>query len=162
MGTRQAINYHVTLRCLDATIVGVEKQKYYILCVCVCLCGLRYPACNAHILPHYLTIGTIFEKKIIKHKMRFDFLYNFCLKYFSFKRNWARYNKKCKVCVIVVRFSLNLTCLHEFSKNTLIPNFVKIRPLILELFHAEGRTDIRTDLTKLVTARSNPNAAESG
>jgi hypothetical protein len=36
------------------------------------------------IFPHYLTKGTIFEKKIIELKMCLDFLYNFCLKYFSF------------------------------------------------------------------------------
>jgi len=46
--------------------------------------------CNAHasychlwpvrlyiIFPHYLINGTIFEKKIIERKMRFDFVYNF-------------------------------------------------------------------------------------
>jgi len=34
--------------------------------------------------PHYLTKGTIFEKKkVIEPKMCFDFLYNFCLKYIS-------------------------------------------------------------------------------
>jgi hypothetical protein len=28
-----------------------------------------------------------------------------------------------------------------FSKNTQIPNFIKIRPVGAELFHANGRTD---------------------
>ena len=49
----------------------------------VCICSLRNPACNAHvpychlwpaslhnIFPHYLINGTIFEKKVIEHKMR--------------------------------------------------------------------------------------------
>ena len=49
----------------------------------VCICGLKYPACNAHapyyhlwpaphytIFPHYLTKGKFFRKKnIIEHKM---------------------------------------------------------------------------------------------
>ena len=38
------------------------------------------------IFPHYFINGTILEKKIIEHKLRFDFLCNFCMKHFSF---WA-------------------------------------------------------------------------
>jgi hypothetical protein len=47
----------------------------------MCVCGLNYPACNAHapcfhlwsvrlfsIFPHYLINGTIFGKKVIEHK----------------------------------------------------------------------------------------------
>jgi hypothetical protein len=33
----------------------------------------------------------------------------------------------------------------RFSQNTQISNFMKIRPVGTELFHAEGRTDGRTD-----------------
>ena len=35
-----------------------------------------------------------------------------------------------------------------FSKDTEIPNFMKIRPVGAELFHADGRTDGQTDITK--------------
>ena len=37
----------------------------------------------------------------------------------------------------------NKTCIisKDFSKNTQIPNFIKIRPVGAELFHAEGKTD---------------------
>ena len=62
-----------------------KANKYCIfcmcVCVCVCVCSLNCPACNAHapychlrsvrlynIFPHYLTNGTIFEKKVIEHK----------------------------------------------------------------------------------------------
>jgi len=69
--TRQAMYiYIVTLRCICATTVAVEKQSVlYILSVY----SLRYPACNAHapychlwptwlynIFPHYLISGMIF------------------------------------------------------------------------------------------------------
>jgi hypothetical protein len=33
--------------------------------------------------PHYLVNGTILGKKVIGHNMRFDFPYEFYLKYFS-------------------------------------------------------------------------------
>ena len=39
----------------------------------------------------------------------------------------------------------------RFSKNTQIPNFMKIRPVGAELFHA----DRRTDMTKLIVAFRN-------
>jgi len=52
----------------------------------VCVCSLRYPACNAraqycdlwtdrllHISPHYLTNGTVFEKKLLNTKCVFCF-----------------------------------------------------------------------------------------
>ena len=32
---------------------------------------------------------------------------------------------------------------------------MKIRPVVPELFHAEGRTDRQTDVTKLVTPKKN-------
>ena len=44
----------------------------------------------------------------------------------------------------------------EFSgqifENTQISNFVEIRPLVAELFHADRRTDRQTDMTKLTVA----------
>jgi len=73
-------------------------NKYYIFWVCVF--STRLPACNAHasyfhlwsaplynIFPHYLTNGRTFGKKSYwTQKVCFDFLYNFCVKHFSF---WA-------------------------------------------------------------------------
>ena len=37
-----------------------------------------------HSFRHYLIRDTIFGKKVKEYKMCFDFLYNFCLKQFSF------------------------------------------------------------------------------
>ena len=42
-----------------------------------------------------------------------------------------------------------------FSKNTQISNFMKFRPLRAELFQTYGRTEGRTDMTKLAVAFRN-------
>ena len=46
-----------------------------------------------------------------------------------------------KVPVIVVSFQWNSKSLDTFSKNIRIHKFMNIRPVGVELFHAEGRTD---------------------
>jgi len=51
----------------------------------------------------------------------------------------------CKVPVILGRFQLKLNFLDRFSEITPMSNFVKIRPVGAELFHADGRTDVQTD-----------------
>jgi hypothetical protein len=42
-----------------------------------------------------------------------------------------------------------------FEKKTQISNFINIRPVSAELFHADRRTDRRTDMTKLIVAYRN-------
>jgi hypothetical protein len=51
----------------------------------------------------------------------------------------------CEVPIILVRFQWNLDLLDSFSKNTQIPNFMKIHPVGAELFHADGHMDRRMD-----------------
>jgi len=67
------VRIRLTLRCVRATIVSLEKNQYYIFWVYVC--SPRYPACKAHapychvacrlynIFPHYHINGTILEEK---------------------------------------------------------------------------------------------------
>ena len=43
----------------------------------------------------------------------------------------------------------------QIFENTQISNFTKIRPVAEELFRADGRTDGRTDMTKLIAAFRN-------
>ena len=44
--------------------------------------------------------------------------------------------------VILVTFWSNVNFLDRFSKNTQIPNLIKIHPVEAELFHVDGRTDM--------------------
>ena len=68
----------------------------------VVTCSLTYATCTVppcfhlrplwlhHIFLHYLINGTIFGKKLLNVKCVFYFLYNFCLKYFSF---WEEFSE---------------------------------------------------------------------
>jgi hypothetical protein len=56
-----------------------------------------------------------------------------------------------KAPVILVRFECNLNFIDRFSINTQILNFVKIRLVGIEMFHADRRTDV----TKLIVAFRN-------
>jgi hypothetical protein len=73
------------------------------VCVCVCVCvrararaalGIQHATRTCHNIIHGLPgsktffHGTTFEtKKLLNTKLRFDFLYNFCLKLFNSKNN---------------------------------------------------------------------------
>jgi hypothetical protein len=58
----------------------------------VVACGL--PLSN-NIFPHFLTNGTIFEKKLYcLQKVCFDFLYNVCPKHFSFQEEMSEISLK--------------------------------------------------------------------
>jgi len=58
---------------------------------------------------------------------------------------------------------MKLNLIDRFSKNTHISNFMKILPLVAELFHGDGRkpgqtdrqTDTHTDMTNLIVAFCN-------
>ena len=77
-------------------LLSWKNYNYYVFWVC--LCSFSYPACIAHSLyrhlwpvrpnnsfPHYLTKGTIFAEELLNIKcVFFYFLYNFCVKHFSF------------------------------------------------------------------------------
>jgi hypothetical protein len=90
---------NVTLRCVHITVVAMKIQEVlHILRVCpypylssmqstcVLLQMLSSVACLA--LPYFSTLShkqhNFWKKKIIQYKMCFDFLYNYCLKLFSF------------------------------------------------------------------------------
>jgi hypothetical protein len=63
-----------------------------------------------------------------------------------------------KVPVTLVRLQLSLNFIDRFSEIPQIANFMKIRPVGVEVFHADGQTyrqkdgrkDGQTDMTKLI------------
>jgi len=161
--------YNATLRRVRAMIVTVDKQ-WLLHNLNVCVCSLRYPECNAHaphcrlchvrlynVLKHYLTNGTVFEKKVIEHKM-WDIIFSK-----TFVRHISHSKKKSAiyiyiyVCVCVCvwlkmhipfHVDFNGTFLDSFSKNTQLSNFTSICPVGAKLLHADGHTDT----TKLTVA----------
>jgi len=130
----------------------------------VCVCSLRYPARNAHapychlwpaplyhIFPHYLINDTIFEKKLLNTKCVFWFSVQLLSETFFILRRNERDDQNCisvrmysagYCCQILMKrdlFSIDLLKTHKMS------NFVKIRPVGAELFHADrrmGRHDV--------------------
>jgi hypothetical protein len=102
--------YNVTLRCVCATIVAVEKQKCYIFWVCVC--SLRYPACNAHapychlwparlynIFPHYFIKMARFKKKVLEHKV--CVLTSSATSVWNISHSWKNSAKYCHKCTCI-------------------------------------------------------------
>jgi hypothetical protein len=104
---------------------------------------------------HIISQTALFSKKRYWiQNVYIDFLYNFCEKYFSFYEELRRYDQKIYIClhvkypVILVIFKWNLNFFQYNRKNIPISNFMKIRPVGAELFHA----DRRTGMTKLIVA----------
>jgi len=76
-----------------------------------------------NISPHYLTNGTIFEeKKLWTQKVCFDFLYNFCLKHFSFWEELSEIWSKMYI-GLHVKYRLFLS---DFDVTWKISNFMKM------------------------------------
>ena len=105
-----------------------------------------------NVFPHYLTNGTILEKKI-RRSIKYMFWYYIQILSETFlivrwtERNmmknayWSLY----WVPVILVRFKWLFILLDRYSKNTQIPNFMKICPVGPDLCRANRRTDERTE-----------------
>jgi hypothetical protein len=134
-----------------------ESSKYYVLWLCVC--SLNYPACKAHVsynfirvtcqtVPYFSTLFRgcyCFRKNVVEHKIVFWY----SLKLFSFYeeiliQNKARYSYE--FC-IKIEFSQQI-----FWKTPEISSFMVIHSMVAELFHADGRKDRQTDMTKLIVA----------
>ena len=114
--------YNITLRRDCATIVAVEKQKYYIFWVRIC--RLRHPACNAHALnchtyvacqavQYFSTLSHKrhdFRKKLLNIKCVFSCaLQDLSITFIILRRIKGNiiikeYWSSCKVLVIPVRF----------------------------------------------------------
>jgi hypothetical protein len=86
------VRIHVTLRrnhCCRAEVVATTYSVCVSValvaqCVCAVLSCHLWPIRLFHMLSHYLKKRHDFREKVIEHKTCFDFLYNLCLKHFSF------------------------------------------------------------------------------
>jgi len=113
--------YNVTLGCVRLTVVAVENQLVMHI---VCVCSTRHPGCNAHalfchlwpvplynIFPHYFINGRTFGKKSYwMQNVCFGFLYNICLKHFSFWEELCEIWKK----IYIVSHSCPILMKNEF------------------------------------------------
>ena len=130
--------------CLSAALLSSVQ------CACGVLCFRFWPVWLQHIFPHYLINCTIFRGKnrIIKHV-----LFLFCSVLFLFfstnfvwnisrsKKNSEIFYRRSQTSSCKVRFYWTSKFLNKFLKSTQQSNFIKIRPLGAELFHADGPTD---------------------
>jgi hypothetical protein len=94
---RQCMQHNVTLGLSRITIAAIESNKYHIVSLWLYSC-LSYPACQVH-APYYIVMCGLygssmfstlslkwqdFWKEVLNVNVYFDFLYNFCLRHFSF------------------------------------------------------------------------------
>jgi len=144
------------------------------------ICSLRYPAYNEHApychlwsAPLYIIHLTLSHKRHDFRKKKKNTEHKTCVLIFSttFVRNIFHSEKK-RARYEKIYVGLHVTCplflsdinktrlfSTDFRKKTQIPNFIKIRLVIPELFHA----DRRTDMMKLIDAiRNFANAPNKG
>jgi hypothetical protein len=92
---------------------------------------------------HHIRKALLNVKRVVLY-----FLYNFYLKHFSFPEECGEISQM--YTGLHVKYPLFLSGFNEtqtvdrLSKNTHIPNFMRIRPVEAELFRADGQTDRQT------------------
>jgi hypothetical protein len=84
-----------------------------------------------------------FREEATEHKMCFDFLCKNLFKTFRYDKLAKYYNKFTCVCMSSTRYSCQTLIKLEFSRQIFATypksNFMKIRPVVAELFHANIR-----------------------
>jgi hypothetical protein len=130
------------------------------MCLCVSVAGAIQPVKHMRrialssvaslVLPHFSTVSHKrhdFREKVTEHNVPvLTFSTNIVCDICCYKTHSARY---CHNCVSVfmqsTRYSCQILMKPEFSrqifKNTRILNLMKIRPVAVDLFHADGQTD---------------------
>jgi hypothetical protein len=131
------------------------KNHWVLHILSVCVCSLRYPACNAHVPRCHLWLGQLYNisthfrgKKVTGQNMcvlisSTTFVGNIS----HSKKNseiWSKLGLHLKCPLFLSDFDETWNFSTDFRKNTRKSNFMKIRPVGAEFFHADGRTDIQT------------------
>ena len=121
-----------------------------------------WPSPLYDIFPYCLIKGMIFEKK---KKVTTKCVFGFSLQLLSEtililrSNEWDMINivhwSSCKVTVILVRFLWKLNFLDRFSKKSTNIKFHENPTSGSRVFNADGKTDGRTDMTKLIVAFRN-------
>jgi hypothetical protein len=121
----------------------------------IAICGLSSCTTFFHIISQ--TVRFSKKKKWLNTKCVFWFSVQICLVHFSFQEELSEMCSQMYIDlpVILVRYWWNLNFLNRFFKNTQ-SNFMKIRPVGAELFHAERRTDGQTEGQGEDNIRSSP------
>jgi hypothetical protein len=120
---------------------------------CAVLYCCTRPVRFYHIFPHYLIKGTTFGKKFIEHKTCVLIFSNVLSEIFPTLRRLRRdiitnlLTPSRKLPLFVPDF--NETCIFSTDfrtkkKTAQVRNFIKIRPVTVELFHADGQRDTST------------------
>ena len=126
----------------------------------IVICGLPR---STILSPHYLINGTIFET-FIDHKMYVlistaTYVWNIFHTYYQeeWSEIWSKMSSYLHVKYLLFFSIFNETGIFAtvFLNITPLPNFMKIRPVRAELFHADGRTDGQPAMTKLIVAFRN-------
>jgi hypothetical protein len=109
---------------------------------------VAYPPWN--VFPHYLINGKIFIKGYRTLNCVLIFSTTVVWNISHSRKNWARYYPKYYIGLHVILSNINETWIFstDFRKILQISNFMKMRLVEAEFFHA----DRRTDMTKLVVA----------
>ena len=136
MNERQC-TYKVTLRCVRASVLTVEKQ-WMLRNLRMCICGPRYWACNAHdpIILSSVTYPTVSYFSTLPHnrlffrkkkKLNLKCVFRFSLQHLSEKKNILGRTERDRikslrgssyeVPVILAQFNWNLNFLDGFSKH---------------------------------------------
>jgi hypothetical protein len=127
-----------------------------------------WPVRLYYIFPHYLINSTNFKitKSYRTQNACFDFLYTFVWNISRYRKNWMRCDKKMYIglhvkhrcsCQSLMKLKFSRQVFEKYS----VSNFL-IRLMGSKLFHADGRTDRQTDMTKLIVDfRNFANALEN-
>ena len=125
-------------------------------------CALLYFHVDCLAVPYFSTLSHkqpgFFKKKKILNKMQVlifstTFSETYLIlrgteRYIIKKLHWSSCTVACYGCQILIKLEFSRQIFEKYSNI----KFMTIHPVGAEMFHADGRTDGRTDMTKLIVA----------